>query len=365
MADSYKVIVNGELQPDAEPELAVAAFSTRFGTPEHKVRQLLGANRDVTLKAGLELAEAERYREVLERMGFAVRLDAEQPAASAQELALEPMPEPRSEPQPEPEPQSSAGDSNPFATPQADLDDREQEGEIHDPVSVPAGNGWRWLSDGFQLFKRNPVAWIGALVVWVALSMALSLIPLINLVVSLFSAVIGGGFMLGARAQDEGGDFRVGHLFAGFSNNFGSLLLLGLFYLVGMFVIGIVMAFAIGGSVFMAGAAGNPDPAAMQSVMTGPGVLIPVLIGVVLITALIMAYWFAPALVALEGVSPLSAMALSFKACMKNVLPFLVYGIAAMGLVLVGMLPFLLGLLVVIPMITASIYTGYRDIFYS
>jgi uncharacterized membrane protein len=171
--------------------------------------------------------------------------------------------------------------------------------------------------------------------------------------------------MLGARAQDEGGDFRVGHLFAGFSNNFGSLLLLGLFYLVGMFVIGIVMAFAIGGSVFMAGAAGNPDPAAMQSVMTGPGVLIPVLIGVVLITALIMAYWFAPALVALEGVSPLSAMALSFKACMKNVLPFLVYGIAAMGLVLVGMLPFLLGLLVVIPMITASIYTGYRDIFYS
>jgi len=358
MADNYKVIFTGELQPDAERELAVAAFSTRFGVPEEKVRELLNADHEVTLKADLDLAEAERYRDALQRMGLVIRLEPVDPVTDAGGLSLEPVPEASAEAR------QDTADSNPFATPQADLVDGDQEGEMHDPVTVPAGNGWRWLADGFQLFKRNPVAWIGALVVWVVISMVLSLIPLVNLAVSLFSGVIGGGFMLGARAQDEGGDFKVGHLFAGFSNNFGGLLLLGVFYLVGIILIGAAMGFAVGGTMFMAAEAQAGDPAAMQALLTSPGMLIPMLVGLVLVTALVMAYWFAPALVALEGMSALSAMALSFRACMKNMLPFLVYGIAAVVLMVLGMLPLMLGLLIVIPMITASIYTGYRDIFY-
>ncbi len=386
MADSYRVVFTGELQPGAEQDVAVAAFSSRFGTPEEKVRNLLSANREVTLKADLDLAEAERYVAALDRMGLAARLDPPPQAANTDQLALErepdpelesdtdqlaleSMPERESEADPElesaPESAQMGGEHDPFATPQADLDEDQQQGEMHEPVSVPAGHGWRWLADGFGLFKRNPVAWIGAMVVWFAMSMALSLIPMVSLAVSLFSGVIGGGFMMGAREQDQGGDFRVGHLFAGFSNNFGSLLLLGVLYLVGILVIGGAMGIAIGGSLFASVDAQNPDPALVESLLTGPGVLLPLLIGVTLMTMLVMAYWFAPALVALEGVSAVSAMALSFKACLKNMLPLLVYGLAATALLVLGMLPVFLGLLVVIPMVTASIYTGYRDIFYS
>jgi uncharacterized membrane protein len=371
VAESYRVVFTGKLQPGAVEDVAVAAFSSRFGTPEDKVRHLLSANREVTLKADLQLAEAERYLAALDRMGLAVRLDPPPeaanseppaPAADAKELALEPVPERESGAAPEAE---SDPRHDPFATPQAELDDDQGEGEMHAPVSVPAGHGWRWLADGFELFKRNPVAWIGAMVVWFAVSMVLGLIPLVSLAVSLLSGVIAGGFMLGAHEQDEGGDFRVGHVFAGFSSNFGSLLLLGVMYLVGIFIIGGAMGIMVGGSVAAATGGENPDPAMIQSLLSGPGVLVPLLIGLTLITMLVMAYWFAPALVALEGVSAVSAMALSFKACLKNVLPFLVYGLAAMVLVVLGALPVFLGLLVVIPMITASIYTGYRDIFYS
>ena len=43
---------------------------------------------------------------------------------------------------------------------------------------------------------------------------------------------------------------------------------------------------------------------------------------------LLMAYWFAPALVVLRNDEPVAAMKTSFRACLANMLPMLVYGIA-------------------------------------
>ena len=48
-----------------------------------------------------------------------------------------------------------------------------------------------------------------------------------------------------------------------------------------------------------------------------------------------------------------------------NILPFLIYGLVAMVLVILGSLPLMLGLLVVVPLLTIAIYTAYRDIFYA
>lgn len=361
----HKVIFTGQLKPEVEMELAISAFSARFGTPAEAVRKLFENQREVVLKKDLDLDEARRYQEALERMGIIVRLDpAPQPEAVSDEpagLSLEPKPEPEAVAEPE----TAAADDNPFAAPQADLDEDQQEGEMHAPVSVPAGHGWAWIKQSFALFKRNPFSWLGALLLWIVISMVLGLIPLVSFIVSLFSGVIAGGFMLGAHEQDQGGDFRVSHLFAGFSTNFGALLLLGVFYLIGIILIGVGMGITMGGAMVATGAAEGADPAAMQAMITSPAMLIPILIGATLITLLIMAYWFAPALVAIEGVSALTAMTLSFKACLKNMLPFLVYGIIATLLFIIGALPVFLGLLIVVPVIMASVYTGYRDIFYS
>jgi uncharacterized membrane protein len=96
----------------------------------------------------------------------------------------------------------------------------------------------------------------------------------------------------------------------------------------------------------------------------GPMVLLALLFVLLLLVPLMMAYWFAPALVVLEDRLPLEAMKLSFSACWMNVLPFLVFGLAAFALLVVGMIPFGLGLLIVSPVLLASIYAGYRDVFY-
>ena len=112
----------------------------------------------------------------------------------------------------------------------------------------------------------------------------------------------------------------------------------------------------------MGGLEGDPDM--ITNIADSPALLIGILLGIATSIPLVMAYWFAPVLVALDDLSAINAMKLSFIGCIKNILPFLIYGIAAIALFFLGTIPFFLGLLVVIPLLVASVYVSYRDIFY-
>ena len=56
-------------------------------------------------------------------------------------------------------------------------------------------------------------------------------------------------------------------------------------------------------------------------------------------------------------------MAASFRGCLRNVVPFLLYGLIGFGLAIVASIPFGLGWLVLGPVTMATIYTSYCDIF--
>ncbi|MEO7760372.1 MAG: hypothetical protein ABIS68_00530, partial [Casimicrobiaceae bacterium] len=68
--------------------------------------------------------------------------------------------------------------------------------------------------------------------------------------------------------------------------------------------------------------------------------------------------------VALDKVEPWTALKWSFFACLKNMWPFLVYGLITLLLAIVASIPLGLGWLVLGPVIIASVYTSYRDIFF-
>jgi uncharacterized membrane protein len=87
------------------------------------------------------------------------------------------------------------------------------------------------------------------------------------------------------------------------------------------------------------------------------------LVGAALFVPLVMAFWFAPALVVLHDVPAFPAMRMSFLACLKNFLPFLLYGIVLTVLAVIATLPLLLGWLVLSPVMWASMYASYRDMF--
>lgn len=107
------------------------------------------------------------------------------------------------------------------------------------------------------------------------------------------------------------------------------------------------------------------------------------LVAAALYVPVMMAFWFAPVLVAWHGLSAAKALFFSFFACLINWRAFLAYGVGAAlalfvlpaGVALVAMLlsagqaravlvgvmfPFMLMLL---PTLFASFYASYRDVF--
>jgi uncharacterized membrane protein len=95
----------------------------------------------------------------------------------------------------------------------------------------------------------------------------------------------------------------------------------------------------------------------------GLGLLLGTLVFLALIVPVLMATWFAPALVLFDRLAAIDAMKLSFGGCLRNLVPFLLYGVIGCGLLIVAAIPLGLGLLILSPVLIASVYTSYCDIF--
>jgi uncharacterized membrane protein len=91
--------------------------------------------------------------------------------------------------------------------------------------------------------------------------------------------------------------------------------------------------------------------------------LLAMLVMTALLLPVVMAVWLAAPLVVFHEHGPLEAMKGSFMGCLKNTLPFLIYGVVLFVFMILATLPLLLGWLVLGPVFAASIYASYRDIY--
>lgn len=227
--------------------------------------------------------------------------------------------------------------------------------------ALAAGRGWDWIAQAWGLFKKQPGVWIGLVVILVILFVVLALIPIVG---SLATIVLGpvfmGGIALGTRAQDTGGELAIGHLFAGFQERFGPLVLVGVLYLVASVVIALVVGLLTGASLFSMMGGSAPESMPPGAILT---LLLAFLIMLALMVPVFMAIWFAPALVVFNGKDAVEAMKQSFAGCLKNIVPFLIYGLVLFVFSILASIPFGLGWLVLGPVLAASVYTGYKDIF--
>jgi uncharacterized membrane protein len=229
-----------------------------------------------------------------------------------------------------------------------------------DSNSRPAAQGWTWIVDAWTLFTRAPVPWLLLTIVFIVLSIAMNAIVIVGqLAAVVLAPVFVGGVMLGCRRLHEGGMLEVGDLFAGFRTRLGTLAALGAFSLVVLVAIVFIAGLITGFSLFTLGA--NPDPAAIAAALVS--ILLTLLIVTALMLPLAMALWFAPPLVVFQGKGAFEAMAQSFVACLRNMLPFLIYGLILLVFSILASIPFGLGWLVLGPVFAASVYTAYRDIF--
>jgi len=216
---------------------------------------------------------------------------------------------------------------------------------IGEPRVVPAGRGAAWWAEAFGLFRAAIGTWIGIMMIYLVITVGIGFIPFVGTVGHwLLTPVFMGGLMLGCAALRRGEPLRVSHLFEGFQGtHFVPLMIIGAVN------IAITLAIVALASVSVLATMHLTDMANMSEsldaflgsarAITGTSLLATV-VGLVIVAAFAMLNWFAPALVALRGVSAVEAMKLSFLACLRNWLPFLVYGLIGAGITLVAGIAF-------------------------
>jgi uncharacterized membrane protein len=253
-----------------------------------------------------------------------------------------------------------------------------------EPRRLRASRGWSWIVDALRIFRRRPLVWLMLNTLLLFIGSVLMLVPLIGpLVFALLTPVLMAGLMLGCRDVERGGKVEIAHLVLGFKHHGTQLVTVGGVYLAGQVVVAGVM-FYVGGEdlrsvatgVMQSGAQSQAVPASTDRLSFA------LLVGAALFTPLAMAVWFAPPLVALEGLRAFDALKASIRACLGNLLPMLVYGAGLTGLLVLSLLVvrgvlwvlpagvgFLRGLMAVagfmlwVTLTLISVYTSYRDVF--
>jgi hypothetical protein len=238
---------------------------------------------------------------------------------------------------------------------------------------VDASHGWRWIASGIVIFRKNPPQWLLLIALLFIASRVLLAIPLVGVIAVLIVPNFLAGLAHGAQALEQGKPLRLGYLASGFLRNAARLVTIGGVSLGGQFLTLMAMTLVGGDTIsgisktMVAGAATPETIAAMQA--AAPRMMMALIVGFGVSLPLMMAVWFAPLLTFFDDVKPLPALVLSLWACLKNILPLLIYGMAVVvPLVVLMPLSFAvrqpdLGLWLLAPILVPSIYVSYKELF--
>ncbi len=239
---------------------------------------------------------------------------------------------------------------------------------------LDASHGWRWITQGLALFRRDPGHWIMLLAVLFVASRVLLAVPYLGLLVVLVTPNFIAGLTHGAQALTQDKPLRWGYLASGFLKNPGRLVSLGGVSLLGHFLMLLAMTTVAGTALsdivqtMNAGAVTEETMAAMRA--AAPRLLLSTIVGLGVVLPVLLAVWFAPMLVFFDDMRPLRALIASLWGCLRNILPLLVYTIALLGplLVLTQIGVALtrqpdVGVWLLSPILVPSLYVSYRDVF--
>lgn len=225
---------------------------------------------------------------------------------------------------------------------------------------VEPGACFAWLHQGWTMFLANPGVWIGSTVLLLVILMAISIVPLFGQISAhLLAPLFGAGMVQICRHLRDGQQPEVADLFAGFRHNTGSLVMVGVFFAVGIFGLAFIAFLLVSGGVLGGVITGK---IAGLSIALG-GVMLAGIVVLLLSVPVIMATWFAPALVFFHDMKPAAALRASFDAGAKNWLAMVIFGIFLIVSLFFAMLPLGLGLVLLLPIFSGAVYASYRDIF--
>lgn len=253
---------------------------------------------------------------------------------------------------------------NPYAPPTAAVQDvvvpEPPRGD--DAALVPYGrrrpvtHGAEWVVTSWYIYKQRPGLWILATFLTYAILIALSLVPVVNLLIAVSSPLVTAGFAHMAHAGYRGERYGLRHMLGGLERHTRALLVVGVCFIAAPAVCTATLM-VIDDPVWLQIALGRADPVAIE------GRLLTILAYSLAVSLVGMLLLFAPVLVFLNGVRPIDALKMSASGVLKNVLPGLLCAATVFGLFVLSILTLGLGLLVTFPMMFITMYCAYRDIF--
>lgn len=238
---------------------------------------------------------------------------------------------------------------------------------LSEPRAGRAGWGVSWITNALSIFKDQFLLWIGIGVVYLIIMAVASSIPIINFVFSIIAFVFVGGIIKGANAQATGKELKLNHLFSAFSTHLWPLIVLLLLYVVELIIIFVLIIFIFYISMYVLNGMPNAEDMVLAAEQMTSGtvvtLLLTLLFAMLLSLPLIMAIWFAPALIVLHNIRPAEAMKMSLKGSLKNIGPLFIFFLVGPIIALLAFLFTLgIGLLVLVPVGMITYYTSYRDV---
>lgn len=255
-------------------------------------------------------------------------------------------------------------------------------------ATLPARQGLVWLLDAWRMFGKHRLAWIVLLLGYYFVLLVLRAIPFIGpYAMTVMKPVVAVGLLAGAWSQERGVTPAPSMLLRGFRTNLWALLPIGVFYVVGITIAVYASSLVDGGKLldFMS-AGGFMTEQQMAAALGDPQLQLGMLFSAILAIPVVIAAWWAPALVVFQDARATTALATSLRAALANWRPLAVYalGVFFYGLIVPGMVVALIALLVPPPtgqvlLIVAllpyslffaatlhvSDYVSYRDVFHA
>ncbi|HJV28426.1 MAG TPA: BPSS1780 family membrane protein [Aromatoleum sp.] len=236
------------------------------------------------------------------------------------------------------------------------------------PGHVTPAQTLQWLAAGWKTFAASPGLWIlqtlALTAILFTLAFVIGVIPtygplLAPLVLQMLFPMLVAGMISGAHALDQGQPLQFAYLFDGARRHPGNLLMIGFFCVLGGLLAALI-AIVVGSSAAVTGVIVG----SLGNIGLGSSVaLLSLALWPVFLVLLLMALWFAPTLVMLQNVSPLDAIRLSLRAGVSNLASFIVLGFILYLLAWFAMLPFGLGVLVLIPVLAGALHAAWKDTF--
>lgn len=213
-----------------------------------------------------------------------------------------------------------------------------------------------WFKQGWRIFLANPVNWVLMALLFGVIVLLLGVLPIVGgIALNILLPVLTGGMLLAASRQ-AGRPVEVMDLFSLFRDEQRRNPLL----LVGAMMLGAGLVAAILSTLLVGDALQMDELTGMPSLNLGMGAWL-FLMSVGLVMG--MLFMFAPALVIFKGMGAVDAVKGSFQGTAGNLLPFVVFVLLYAALAFVASIPFMLGFLVLVPVMMGAVYAAYRDIF--